>query len=98
MPRARAGDRAAHVADALRMLIGKLSALADLLSEPDESAGEHTLGPADELTPEDQARVDSAVARFRQRSKQAGRAQRAVAAERPPMDTRRQPRRQGGKS
>jgi len=98
MPRASSGDRAARVAGELRTLVGRLSTLADMLAEPDESAGGHTLGPADELTPEDQARVDSALARFRQRRKQAGRAQRAVAAERPPMDTGRQPRRQGGTS
>lgn len=96
MPRASAGDRAAHVADALRMLVAKLAALADLLSEPDGSDAGPALGPDDELTPEDQARVDSAVARFRQRSKRGGTAQRALAPKRQPTGTRREPRRRGG--
>ena len=60
---------------------------------------EHSDSPTgdEDLTPEDQARVDAAVVRHRQRSKQAGTAQRVQAQRRQPKGALREPRRRGGK-
>lgn len=96
MPRASADDRVAHAAEVLRTLASELKALADGLTTPDESPEGLVLGPDDELTAEDQARVDSAVARFRQRSKQARHGQRTRAQRRPPKGNQTEPQRQGG--
>ena len=69
-----------------------IALIVEVLS--DEQSDSPTDG--EDLTPEDQARVDSAVARFRQRSKRGGTAQRALAPKRQPTGTRREPRRRGG--
>ena len=62
-------------------------------------SNEHSDSPTDDedLTPEDQARVDAAYARVWKRSKKAGEAQRALGQRRQPKGALREPRRRGGK-
>jgi len=88
----RAGRIADHLLRGLRPHF--IALIVEVLSD------EHSDSPTDDedLTPEDQARVDAAVARFRQRRKQAGTAQRVQAQRRQPTGNRTAPRRQGGKS
>lgn len=88
----RAGRIADHLLRGLRPQF--IALIVEVLSD------EHSDSPTgdEDLMPEDQARVDAAVARFRQRSKQAGTAQRVQAQRRQPTGNRTAPRRQGGKS
>lgn len=62
-------------------------------------SNEHSDSPTgdEDLTPEDQARVDAAYARVWKRSKKAGEAQRALGQRRQPKGALREPRRRGGK-
>lgn len=73
MLRASAPDRTAGLAKSLRAVALQLQSFADLLAEPSEPAAGQSLGSDDELTPDESVRVDAAVARFRERSKQAKR-------------------------
>ena len=87
----RAGRIADHLLRGLRPQF--IALIVEVLSD------EHSDSPTDDedLTPEEQGRVDAAVARFRQRSKQAGTAQRVQAQRRQPKGALREPRRRGGK-
>ena len=96
MSRASLEGRAARIAERLWHGLRPhfIALIVEVLSD------EHSDSPTgdEDLTPEEQGRVDAAVARFRTRSKQAGTAQRVQAQRRQPKGALREPRRRGGKS
>ena len=96
MSRASLEGRAARIAERLWHGLRPhfIALIAEVLSD------EHSDSPTDDedLTPEEQASVDAAVARHRQRSKQAGTAQRVQAQRRQPKGALSEPRRFGGKA
>ena len=71
MPRVSPTERAADVAALLRDIALQLQTLADTVADPGDAAAGQALGPDVVLTPDQEARLQAAIAREQRRAKQA---------------------------